>query len=304
MTTDSPPVLRSRLLAEGYSDDEIRRMLRGRQLVGLRPGAYLEPGDERLDRPETRHGALVRATIEQLGPDSVVGYASAAVLHGLDPWAVPLGQVHLVRDGAGGGRRTRYLHLHRERLVAEQVVLVDGIAVTSVPDTVCALARTVPFEQAVAVADSALHRRMTSPAELAAAVERAAGRPGVAAAARVVAFADGRAESVGESRSRVAIARAGLPVPVLQFPLHALDGRYLGRADFGWPERRTVGEFDGLIKYGRLTASGRSAADVVVDEKLREDAVRDTGTRFTRWIWADLAPFDAVAARLRHLLEP
>src|SRR3712207_7024957 len=32
----------------------------------------------------------------------------------------------------------------------------------------------------------------------------------------VVAFADGRAESPGETRSRVAIRRAGLPAPVLQ----------------------------------------------------------------------------------------
>ncbi len=124
----------------------------------------------------------------------------------------------------------------------------------------------------------------------------------MAAAARVVAFADGLAESVGESRSRVAIARAGLPAPVLQVPLHALDGRPLGRGDFGWPEHDVIGEFDGLVEYGRLLRPGQQAADAVIAEKVREDAVRDTGKRFVRWIWTDLHPFVAVAVRLRHVL--
>ena len=35
------------------------------------------------------------------------------------------------------------------------------------------------------------------------------------------------------------------------------DGRLIGYVDFGWPEQRTVGEFDGRVKYGRgLTPGG------------------------------------------------
>ena len=73
MTTNGAPLYRSRLLAAGYRDGEVRRMRRRRQLVGVRPGAYLGAGDERLRRPEDRHAVLVRATVEQLGPDAVVG---------------------------------------------------------------------------------------------------------------------------------------------------------------------------------------------------------------------------------------
>ena len=163
------------------------------------------------------------------------------MLHGLPVWGIGLDRVHLGREGTGGGPRSRHLHLHVSRLPAEEVVVVDGLAVTPVAETVCALARTVPFEPAVAVADSALHHRLTTPDDLAAAVERCAGLRGVAAAARVVASADGLAESVGESRSRVAIARAGLAAPVLQVPLHALDGRPLGRGDFGCPSTTRSG---------------------------------------------------------------
>ena len=44
-----------------------------------------------------------------------------------------------------------------------------------------------------------------------------------------VVFADGRSESPGESRLRLDMHRAGLPVPVLQVCVYAVDGTFLGR---------------------------------------------------------------------------
>lgn len=116
--------------------------------------------------------------------------------------------------------------------------------------------------------------------------------------ARVVALADGDSDSIGESRSRLAIQRAGLPVPILQWKVEA-DGRTF-EVDFGWPELHTVGEFDGLFKYGRLVEPGRDPADVVVAEKLREDEIRDLGLRVVRWIWPEIDHFAPVAERLRR----
>jgi hypothetical protein len=125
-------------------------------------------------------------------------------------------------------------------------------------------------------------------------------RPGTRGARRAIGFADGLSESVGESRSRVAIAAAGLPVPVLQWEVHAAaGGRFVGRVDFGWPELTVVGEFDGLIKYGRALRPGQDPAEVLVAEKLREDALRDEGLGVVRWIWADLTAFGPIARRLR-----
>ena len=91
--------------------------------------------------------------------------------------------------------------------------------------------------------------------------------------------------------------RARLPPPVLQWEVPAR--RRLGRTDFGWPELRTVGEFDGRIKYGRLLRPGQEPGDVVFAEKRREDAIRDAGFRVVRWVWADLDDFGDVVARLR-----
>jgi hypothetical protein len=61
-----------------------------------------------------------------------------------------------------------------------------------------------------------------------------------------------------------------------------------------------VGEFDGKIKYGRLLRPGQDAGEVVYAEKLREDALRDTGLSVVRWTWQDLETFDEVATRLRR----
>ncbi len=56
--------------------------------------------------------------------------------------------------------------------------------------------------------------------------------------------------------------------------------------DFYWEQFNLVGEFDGLGKYRRAEwRNGRSAEQVVIDEKLREDELRALGPRVVRWGW-------------------
>jgi hypothetical protein len=80
----------------------------------------------------------------------------------------------------------------------------------------------------------------------------------------------------------------GLPRPDLQREIFGPDGRLIARVDFYWEEHKTVGEFDGKIKYGRLLKPGQRIEDVIFDEKIREDAVRDLGLQVVRWVSRDL----------------
>jgi len=288
---------RRRLLADGYSPAELQRDVRTGALVALRRGAYVDPATM-PHPPEVRHALAVRAAWPALVSGAVISHASAAALFGLPLWGVPLDRVHVTRVRTHGGRVDARLHVHSARLAAVEIVVLDGIAVTSPSRTVVDLARSLPFEEAVSIADAALHQRLVRPEELADALERAARRPGSAAARRVVAFADARSESPGESRSRVRMRRLGLPAPVLQMPIPTRLGVYYG--DFGWPQYRAVGEFDGLVKYGRLLRPGQDPGHAVIAEKRREDAIRDEDWRVTRWTWPDLEPFEGVARRIER----
>ncbi|WP_141566425.1 hypothetical protein [Pseudonocardia sp. N23] len=287
---------RSALLASGVSDDELARWCAGGELVRIARGAYLPAASAAGIGPDARHALEVRAAFERMRAPVAASHVSAAVLHGLPVWGIAVDRVHLTRMSPGAVRRSARLHLHGTGLGEDEVELVEAGHVTSVARTVVDIARTEPFEQAVAVADAALRAGLVAPTSLTYARGRARHRGGATAAGRVVAFADGRCESTGESRSRVALRRHGLPAPELQWEVRG-GGRLIGRVDFGWPALRTVGEFDGRTKYTR--DSQDDAAAVVWAEKRREDALRAVGLRVVRWTWADLVDFEPVAARLR-----
>lgn len=287
------------LLAAGFAEHEVRQRVRAGELVGVRRGAYLV-GGALPGSMEARHLVQIRAALPGLAADAVVSHVSAAVVHGLPIWGVPLDRVRVTRSRRAGARITPTLHVHAAPLNAGDVVEVGGVPVTSVARTVVDVARALPFEQAVVIADGALYRQLVTPSDLDLEMQCALRRPGGPAARRVLEFSDGRSESPGESRSRVALQWAGLPVPLLQWEVRSRHGHQLGRVDFGWPALRTVGESDGRVKYGRLLGPGQEPGDVVFAEKLREDEIRDEGLRMVRWTWADLNDFALVAGRIRQ----
>lgn len=296
--------LRRELHIAGYTDGEIRRALRVGDLCPVRRGAYVAgPVPDDL---AAKHLVEVRAAVEALSSDAIVSHVSAVLMHGLPVWSVPLDRVQITRDRRRtGARRGRRLHTHSARVDADEIVLLHGIAATSPARTMLDVARSLPFEQAVVIVDAALRRELVDADGLGEAIRRHRGWPGLPAARRVFAFADGRSDNPGESRSRVAIARAGLPAPELQAVIRAgADGRFIGQVDFHWKAVRTVGEFDGKIKYGRLLKPGQDPGEVVFIEKLREDDLRAEDQGVVRWTWPDLTHFTPVANRIRTRFRP
>jgi alkylated DNA nucleotide flippase Atl1 len=274
------------LLDQGYNWVDLRRLQRDGELVRVRRGAYCQ--DEKPGEfLEERHRRLILATAPQLRDGAVFSHGSAAVMHGLPVWSEAVARVHVTRDRRGKGIKRSVVQVNGAPLQPSEIVLIDNIPATSLARTVLDLARTVPMTQAVSAGDRALALGLTRQ-ELQVGLLLMERWPGVRAARRVVEFLDARSESAGESMSRVRLMEEGLPRPELQQEIFGPDGRLVARVDFRWKEYNTVGEFDGKIKYGRLLKPGQRIEDVIFEEKVREDAVRDLGLQVVRWISRDL----------------
>jgi hypothetical protein len=291
-------VLRRNLIADGRSDEQLARLVRDREWVRVRRGAYV---DGQLPAATVaRHALLVAATLADLRRPAVVSHQSAAVLLGLPLWGASLDQVHVTRRPGASSQTAGTLRCHVARLRDDEVTVVGGLQVTDVARTTLDLARSLPFEPAVVTLDAALHEGLVTRELVEHRLLDIAGTRGSRHAARVVRFADGRSGSVGESRSRVLLHELGLAPSALQFRVTGADGSFLARTDFAWEEQRVIGEFDGRVKYGRLLRPGQDAGDVVFQEKRREDAIRDEAWEVVRWTWSDLSVPATLGERVRR----
>ncbi|WP_327100977.1 hypothetical protein OIE68_20605 [Nocardia vinacea] len=286
-------ISRRNALEAGFTGRELSR----RPWQRVCRGQYLSAVDIGEMTTEQRHLVLTDAVAAGSSSAAVVSHISAAVVHGLPVWSIPLARVHLTRNRRTGARTGKRVMMHAASIESDEVVQIGDLRVTTVARTIVDLARTVPFEQAVVVGDAALRLGHTSSAELAEQLLRANGRPGCPAARRVIDFLDGRAESPGESRSRVVLCTAGLPAPELQSTVLDVNGGFVARVDFLFPTLGVIGEFDGMIKYRNNFRHGSSESTVIA-EKLSADALRALGWAVVRWTWPDLDTPDRWLTRL------
>lgn len=289
---------RAQALACGYTPQGIRDRVRSGRWVRVRYGQYAEAVDlSRLapwDQELARHRRSVSAVMNAMRPGAVaVSHQSSLVLHGCDLWDVDLSEVHLSRlDERRHSGPVAGLRYHRGRLTSDDLTQLGGLTVTTVPRAVVETACTASFEAAVVVADAAMRDHAVDEQELRRLLRLTEFWPGSATARAAMSFADGRSESVGESRLRVLMHNHGLPVPELQVVYRDSDG-IIGRVDFAFPEYDAVVEFDGKLKYAG--ASG----EVLVQEKIREDRLRGIGLAVVRTTWADLDRPARTAAHIR-----
>ncbi len=302
-TARSGLIARQEAFAKGFNADDIKRRVSRHEWTVVRPGAYLQASELPSLAPTQRHLLQIDAELPHVSEDAVLSHLSAACEHGIDLVREPSKTVQVTNPSGATGHRRPLLHTRRAAIDDDEWVLLRGHRVTTVARTVVDIARTCSFEEGVAAADSALRRGLVSSEELMVAVDRAPRRAGMRRARRVVLFADAGAESVGESRSRVLIAHARLPMPVVQYRIVGPADNLVAVSDFGWEEFGTVGEFDGAGKYYRGLRPGESPGDTAFREKIREDRIRDTGLQVVRWTWEDLDRSAEVADRIRRALD-
>lgn len=273
----------------GYSTDEIRGLVRGGTWVALRRGRYVAAEVwQALDG----HGRLAaRSAAVLLGfrtTVAAVSHATAAGLMELPVTGLSRRPIE-VTTASGNPRRVAGLVVHAHQLPASDLAMAGGwLLSTSPARTIADCLRTAPFEDAVALADAALHRGITEIE----AIRRALGspsRPGSRAAERVLRSVDGRAESPGESRARLQIEAAFPGQFDQQVVVRGASGRAY-RLDFAHRALKVAGEYDGKGKY--------DTREDLIAEKVREDDLRATGWQFFRLVAEDLA----VPGRVRSVV--
>lgn len=303
-------LLTRHLLRLGFSQRRISSLTRAGVLVRPRHGTYVPRGLWELSDRFARHAILTRSVLERADGDAVATHQSAAAVLGLDLWGVDLSRIHLARTDRRTGRHIAGVVWHEPLLAEADVSDASGVRTVTPALAALQVASLSGIEQGVVTLSAVLRSGGLSDGELDDHVGRFrswAGADGVRHAANL---ADGRLETVGEARSFVMFWRHGIDLPDLQVVIIDAHGRAIGRVDFEWTLDRHVGEFDGLIKYGRLNPFSSDPGLNLVLEKTREDDVRDTRRGCSRWGWVDLAPprqaatvarIEAARARSRRL---
>lgn len=279
------------LIELGVSPRRIRTMARAGTWQAVRRGVYAETDP---DSPAVLLAAAALAIKRQW----VASHGTAARLHGLTLLR-PAESARLIVTTPAGTATHRDLpavHFHRAALPTAHCTVVDGFPVTTCARTLIDLARRLPRLDGLAALDAALYACRVTPEELGQVVVDCRRWPGVRRAGALVDLSDPACESPLESLSRLFFVAHGIPMPQSQVTL-THRGRFLARSDFWWAAVRVVGEADGLAKYAEPA--------VLRAEKLRQEALEQTGIRVVRWTWDDIyrpGPARYTAIRLRRAL--
>jgi hypothetical protein len=285
----------------GYEPPEVRHLLRSGGWVRVRRGVYATAAVLASATPLQRHDLECVALLLQLDrPTAVISHGSAARV-----WGLPMR-----RDSDPLLRLTDAREWRRGKdFVVAQAPLHDGdsvrrgpIRLTSVTRTLVDCAREWDLESSVVALDAAQLAQVTTPGALTGALDRCAYWPGAPRARRAFSLSDGRAESPLESRGRLRLLGAGLPPDELQVEIR-VGSRLVAVVD-AWFDRAAVAvEFDGRVKYTQPWRE-RTPAQVVWEEKRREDELRSLDIRVVRIADADLRRgWPTVEQRLRALVR-
>ncbi|RNL64363.1 hypothetical protein EFK50_07500 [Nocardioides marmoriginsengisoli] len=174
--------------------------------------------------------------------------------------------------------------------------MIHGVPCTAADRAIFDASRWAPnVREAVVVIDMAVAARLASLHQVRRYAETKAGWAGVQQVRDALGLATERSRSPAESRLRLLwTLDAGLPQPLVNWPVADSRGRFLAEVDLLDPAAGLVGEYDG--------ADHRSGARHARDVR-REDALRRVGLELVTVTGRDLASPGMVKDRILSARE-
>ena len=211
-----------------------RHDLRGR-FVAVYPGVYAVAGADLAPADRARAAWLWSKR------NGVLAGRSAAAVYGarwLDSRA-PAELLYWNRHPPRG------IHTWADVVPSDEVMVVDGMRVTTPARTAFDLARRIPGDRAIASVDALLRATRVPMSAVNSIVVDHRGDKGVRRARTVLDLVDPGAESPRETWLRLLVVRAGMPRPQTQIPVHDEYRQLVARVDMGWEELKIAIEYDG-----------------------------------------------------------
>lgn len=205
------------------------------KFVALAPDVYL-PGHAEVD-------ARIRAKVAWLWSrrQGILAGRSAAALHGAR-WVDNASPAQIIYENR---HRPKSIETWADRIEPDEIVVIDGIAVTTPARTVLDLGCRNRLTAAVAAIDALAAATHVSISDVDALASRYRGRRGIKTARRALSLADAGAESPRESWLRMLIDRNGFPRPQTQIQVYDAYGQFIARLDLGWQEHMIAVEYEG-----------------------------------------------------------
>jgi hypothetical protein len=219
-------------------------MLKGKSWHRFSYGWYLSPPAElrRIERLRCLSAALPKG--------AAFSGLTAAELYGW--WLPPLPPnmpIFVTADPGGRRPARREFRVRRSALPPEEVLLLNGMPVTSPVRTLLDLAEVLSLIDLVVIADAALHKGDLTLAELRAAA-KCPPRRGIRTFRRMTELADRRSESAWETVLRLLYVLSGIPVEV-QVEIFDSRGGLIGRSDLRIKGTVRLSEYDGATHRDR-----------------------------------------------------
>lgn len=268
----------------GIGTSAISRLIDTGRIIRVRRDAFVDGARWSIAAPWERHDLRARAVLRDLAPagSHALSHHSSLAVQGIALYGVD-DLVHVVGLAGQRDRRADILRVHTAvpaAMTRQSVTTHDGVLVCRPASSCVQLASYTGDLAALVSADDALRTGVMSAGDLTMAVESYRGFRGRRRVAELGLWANPRHESPGETRCAALFRLLGLPEPERQAEIRDERGALVGRVDFLFRSRRTIVEFDGMIKYG--------TRESLVAEKRREDRLRSCGFEVVRLVWQEL----------------